>query len=257
MKKMKNRILFLLLIIPLLASSKKPILYIGGTAHLGNGKTIETSAISILNGKFELVADLSNIRIDPNAFDTIIRVYGKHIYPGFILPNTTLGITEIGAVRATHDFKEVGKNNPNIGSLTAYNTDSKIIPTIRTNGILLAQATPRGNIFSGQSSIFYLDGDNWENAICKINDGIHLRWPSSVKKTGWWGDPGKTEKNKDYQNAKDAIETLLKKAKSYSKGDNKIVDLKMESMIGLFKNTKILYVHANYAKDIRESIRYE
>ena len=67
-------------------------------------KVIENSAVSVKENKFDLVADLSVIRIDPNAFDTIYKVYGKHIYPSFILPNTTLGITEIDAVRATHDY---------------------------------------------------------------------------------------------------------------------------------------------------------
>lgn len=255
MKKMKANIFCLLILLPLISIGQKPTLYIGATAHLGNGITIETSAVSVSNAKFDIVANLSNIRIDPNAFDTIIRLYGKHIYPGFILPNTTLGITEIGAVRATHDFKEVGNNNPNVRSLTAYNTDSKITNTIRTNGILLAQVTPRGNVFSGQSSIFYLNGDNWEDAVYKIDDGIHLNWPSSVMTSGWWGNPGKTKKNKKYNSKKTSIEKLLKKAKAYYEGDNAIIDLKMESMKGLFDNTKILYLHANYVRDIREGIK--
>ena len=137
-------ILFLFFAVPMILIGQKPTLYIGGTAHLGNGKKIENSAISVLDGKFELVADVSKIRINPSAFDTIIRLYGKQIYPGFIIPNTTLGITEIGAVRATHNFREVGNINPNTRSIIAYNTDSKITTTIRTNGILIAQVTPRG-----------------------------------------------------------------------------------------------------------------
>ena len=36
----------------------------------------------------------------------------KHVYPSFIVPNTTLGITEIDAVRASNDFREVGTMNP-------------------------------------------------------------------------------------------------------------------------------------------------
>ncbi|MEE2954035.1 MAG: amidohydrolase family protein [Bacteroidota bacterium] len=246
--------IYLFMLFPIINLAQKPTLYIGGTLHIGDGTKIETSAISVLNGKFDLVADLSNIRIDPDAFDTIIRLYGKHIYPGFILPNTTLGITEIGAVRATHDFREVGEVNPNIRVLTAYNTDSKIIPTIRTNGVLLAQITPRGGLFSGQSSIFYLSGENWEDAVCKIDEGIHLYWPSIVKQHGWWGDPGERERNKIYEEKVTRIESILKKAKAYFEYHENI-DLKMESMQGLFNGNKILYIHANYANDIRRSIQ--
>ena len=179
------------------AIAQKSILFLGGIAHLGNGEVIKNSAISISNGKFDLVADATNIRIDPNAFDTIYKIYNKHIYPSFIVPNTTLGITEIDAVRASNDFREVGTMNPNIRSLIAYNTDSKLIKTIRTNGVLIAQVTPRGGLISGQSSIMYLDGNNWQDAELKSDDGIHINWPSSYYKTGWWGEP---EKNKKTQN---------------------------------------------------------
>jgi len=84
------------------------ILYLGAVAHLGNGLKIENAAISVEDGKFSLVADANVIRINPTAYDTIIKLDGKRIYPAFIVPNTTLGITEIGRVRATHDYRETG-----------------------------------------------------------------------------------------------------------------------------------------------------
>ena len=95
----------------LVVSSQNSILYMGGIAHLGNGEKIENSVIVVKDGKFDIVADANRIRIDPSAFDTIIKIYGKHVYPAFISPNTTLGMTEIDAVRATKDFDEVGKFN--------------------------------------------------------------------------------------------------------------------------------------------------
>ena len=39
-------------------------------------------------------------------------MYDQHVYPGFIATNTTLGITEISAVRATNDYREVGTFKP-------------------------------------------------------------------------------------------------------------------------------------------------
>ena len=56
-------------------------------------------------------------------------------------------------------------------------------------GILVSQVAPIGGLFSGQSSVFYLDGNNWENAVCKSDDGIHLNWPRSYNKSGWWAEP--------------------------------------------------------------------
>ena len=227
----------------------------GGIAHLGTGEKIENSLIVIRDGKFDLVADASLVRIDPSAFDTVIRAYGKHIYPAFIAPNTTLGITEIDAVRASKDYNEVGSYNPNVRSQIAYNTDSKIIKTVRTNGVLVTQTTPRGGVISGLSSVMYLDGWNWEDATLKADDGIHLNWPSSFNTSGWWAEPGKTSKNKNYDDRVKEIKNYFEIAKSYSQDDSKM-DLELVSIKELFKGTRNLYIHANYAKDIRESVRF-
>ena len=254
---MKNKTLTILiaLILTINVPAQKPTLFIGATAHLGNGKVIENAAISIQKGKFDLVANANMIRIDPTAFDTIYKIYGKHIYPSFILPNTTLGITEIDAVRASRDYKETGVNNPNIRSLIAYNTDSKLSKTVRSNGVLIVQVTPQGGLISGQSSIMYLDGNNWEDAVIKADDGIHINWPNSYYKTGWWAEPGETKENKEYQNKINELEKLFLKAKAYESSTN-IMDLKMESMKGLFEGTKNLYIHANSASDMRDAIDF-
>ena len=232
------------------------ILYLGAVAHLGNGLKIENAAIGVENGKFSLVADASIIRINPTAYDTIVKLNGKHIYPAFIVPNTTLGITEIGRVRATHDFREVGSLNPNVRSLIAYNTDSKISKTVRTNGVLLAQVTPRGGTISGQSSIMHLDGWNWEDAVLRADDGLHLNWPNSYHYSGWWAELGENKKNDKYDKYNkrtDEIKTFFTKAEAYAKSAN-IMDLRMESMKGLFNGSKTLYIHADYAKDMRKAI---
>ena len=254
---MNKKIFLLILNLFLLGniSAQKTTLIMGGIAHLGTGEKIENSLIVIRDGKFDLVADASLVRIDPSAFDTVIRAYGKHIYPAFIAPNTTLGITEIDAVRASKDYNEVGSYNPNVRSQIAYNTDSKIIKTVRTNGVLLTQTTPRGGVISGLSSVMYLDGWNWEDATLKADDGIHLNWPSSFNTSGWWAEPGKTSKNKNYDDRVKEIKNYFEIAKSYSQDDSKM-DLELVSIQELFKGTRNLYIHANYAKDIRESVRF-
>ena len=192
-----------------LNSSAQHTLFLGGTAHIGDGSKIETSAISIKDGKFEMVADARVIRIDPAAYDTIIHIYNQHVYPGFIATNTTLGITEIGAVRATNDYQETGTFKPHIRSLIAFNAESKIIPTIRSNGVLIAQVAPKGGRITGTSSVMKLDGWNWEDASQKVDDGIHLNWPSYFIQRGWWAEPGDIEKTERYNEQTDAINTYF------------------------------------------------
>ena len=139
---------------PATEQSKRIMLY-GATAHIGNGNVIENSLIILEEGKILTIEDASKIRIDISNAE-YYDVIGKHVYPGFILPNTTLGLADIDAVRATRDFDEVGEFNPHIRSIIAYNTDSPVIPTIRTNGILIGQITPQGGTISGTSSIVEL-----------------------------------------------------------------------------------------------------
>ena len=101
----------------------------------------------------------------------------------------------------------------------------------------------------------YLDGENWEDAVLKADDGIHINWPNSFYNTGWWAEPGETKQNKKYDNKIKELEKLFAKAKSYSTKSN-IIDLKMESMKGLFNGKKNLYIHANSANDMRDAIDF-
>ena len=231
-------------------------LFLGGTAHIGDGNKIETSAIAIKDGKFEMVADAKVIRIDPSAYDTIIHVYDQHVYPGFIATNTTLGITEISAVRATNDYQETGAFKPHVRSLIAFNAESKIIPTIRSNGVLMAQVVPKGGRITGTSSVMKLDGWNWEDAAQKVDDGIHLNWPSYFVQHGWWAEPGDIKKTDRYTEQTDAIHTYFQKALAYHQSSEKGIDLELPAMIGLFDGSKQLYIHANLVREMTDAVLF-
>ncbi|MGB3618273.1 MAG: amidohydrolase, partial [Catalinimonas sp.] len=150
-----------------------PMLVRGGTVHTGTGRVIENGAVGFAEGKITYVGPAADA---PSGYQTV-DAGGQHVYPGLILPNTTLGLVEIAAVRASRDQQEAGTINPNVRSLVAFNTDSDIIPTVRSNGVLLVQATPRGGTLAGTSSLMHLDGWNWEDAAVRADDGIHVYWP--------------------------------------------------------------------------------
>jgi imidazolonepropionase-like amidohydrolase len=244
----------------LAGAQTKSILILNGTAHIGNETIIQNSVIGIRDGKISLVADAATAKVDKTGYDEIIDASGKQIYPGIIAPNSTLGLTEIDAVRATNDFREVGTTLPNVRSLIAYNTDSKIIPTVRGNGILLAQITPRGGIVSGTSSILMLDGWNWEDAAYKIDDGIHINWPRIQSRKFLDEDniyPGPYEKNKEYTKQTTDLKKLFADAKAYNETENKEeTNLRFASMKGLFNGTQTLFVHVNNVKEIIEAVDF-
>jgi imidazolonepropionase-like amidohydrolase len=239
----------------------KSILLLNGTAHLGNGTVIENSAIGFRDGKLDLVADATTIRLRSGAYDTTIGVFGKHIYPGFIAPNSTLGLNEIDAVRATRDYSEIGNYNPHIRSIIAYNSDSKIPPTVRTNGVLIAQITPRGGIISGTSSVIELDGWNWEDMVLKMDDGIHLNWIPMFKRD-WEKNEDVNEipplkKNDNYEKQKNELKKFFADAKAYSEAEkNEEKNLRFEAMRGIFTGSKTLFVHVNYVKEIQDAVHF-
>ena len=86
----------------------KSILLINGTAHLGTGKVYPKSLIGIKDGLIEEVYNANVVKYENLKYDTVIDVSGKHIYPGFIAPNSRLGLHEIDRVRASLDDRETG-----------------------------------------------------------------------------------------------------------------------------------------------------
>ncbi len=233
------------------------ILILDGELHVGNGIRYASAAIGIENGKIIFVKNSLAMTIEESEWDTIVRMEGKHIYPGFVAPNSTLGITEIDAVRATRDFDEVGSFNPHIRTQIAFNVESKVISTVRTNGVLLTQTTPRGGWISGSSSVMKMDGWNWEDATVKGDDGIHLNWPQTTTGGGWWAEPAPKKGNDKYKEQKQSIYDFFEMAKAYSETNNpENFDLRLESMKKCFNGSKRVYVHADELQQLLDVIEF-
>ncbi len=244
--------LILLALHTLLLAQSKRIVYTNATLHIGNTQVITKGTLAIEKSK---IISASNNYL-PLATDSIIDVTGQHIYPGIIAPFITLGLTEVDAVRSTIDFAEAGYLNPHVRAQIAYNTDSKIIPTVRSNGVLLVQTTPRGGLISGQSSIMSLNGWNWEDATIKADDGVHLNWPSLLVPSGW-SELGPTgwEKNKNYETQLQELTQFLNEAKAYNASTTATINnQKLKAMKGVFDGSKRMYVYANTTKEITEAI---
>jgi len=241
----------------LMAQTSKKILLKNATLHIGNGEVINNSLVGFSNGKIDLVVDATVARIDMTKFDTVIDVFGKHIYPGLIAPNCILGLQESEAVRQTSDFSEVGNYNPHIRSLIAYNAESKILETVKTNGVLYTQSTPRSGVVSGMSSILATDGWNWEDAVLKADDGVHVNFPNSIQKHGWWAEPQPSDKNNKYSEQLNELITFFENAQAYCKTENVTENnLRFEAMRGIFDGSKTLYIHADYVKDIIGAVNF-
>ncbi|MDB4094053.1 amidohydrolase family protein [Flavobacteriaceae bacterium] len=232
-----------------------PIAILGGTAHLGNGTVIQNSFIAFENGILQTISELTGTE-DTSKME-VIDAQGQHIYPGFIVPNSTLGLIEIDAVRASDDDSEIGTWNPHIRSLIAYNAESKVVESMRPNGVLLAQITPRGGRISGTSSIVQLDAWNWEDAVLKTDDGIHLNWPSTFSRArAWSGGALNLKINPKYNGQTAEIDTYFNNAKANSNSTEAELNLPFSAMKGLFDQSKTLFIHVNDEKGIVDAVEF-
>jgi len=243
------------------AKQQKGLLFItNGTVHVGNGTVIENATVKINNGKIEEVG--TNIAV-PQDDVRVFNVKGKHVYPGLILPVSTLGLQEISGIRSTTDFNEIGDLNPSIRSIAAYNADSKITNTLRSNGILLVHTAPVGSLIGGQSSVVQLDAWNEEDAAYSADMGMNFYMPSLLSRFGGrqaalfaqffpqQGDPSKEALDKI-----EAVKHFFREAKVYIANEQKIPNLKLEATRNLFAKKQTLFIHCNQVKQMLLAIDF-
>lgn len=229
-----------------------PIAIIGAIVHIGDGRVLGNAVITFDEGIITSVTGYDE-GMDLSGHE-IIDMTGQHIYPGFVLADTTLGLLEIGNIRATQDVVEEGDINASVRSAIAYNTDSEMIPTQRFNGILTAQITPEGGLVSGSSSVMKLDGWNWEDAVLRVDDGMHLRWPAlKTRKANEETGQYETVDNPEYDGAVQTLHRLFQNAGIYS---GEPVNLNLQAMQPVLNGAARLYIHANGAREIISAVGF-
>ncbi|MFN0202254.1 MAG: amidohydrolase family protein [Bacteroidia bacterium] len=223
------------------------------TIHIGNGKVLEKASILFDKGKIEQVG--TNISGKSGAKK--IDAKGKHIYPGFITANSNVGLAEIEAVRATLDQSETGIFNSNARAIVGYNTDSKVIPTVRSNGVLIAQIAPQGGLFSGTAAVVQLDAWHWEDAAYQADNGIYLNYPNVSVDRQDENNPV-DEQQKEIARQENAIHQTLKDAVAYrqAKESGKWVahNQMLEALMPLLKKEKKLFIRAYTEKQIIKAV---
>jgi imidazolonepropionase-like amidohydrolase len=243
------------------AKAYKGLLFIkDATVHVGNGQIIENCTIEVRDGKIT--------RIGPNlpipADDVkVINAAGKHAYPGLILSNSNLGLVDISSVRATSDVTEIGDYNTSIRSLVAYNTDSKVINTLHSTGVLLANIVPQGGIISGSSSVVQLDAWTWEDAAYKADNGIHYKMPALMNRPNPFAaflgiPPPTTDPVKKGLDEIEETKSFLRAAKAYAAStDIKEINLKFEAVKGLFNKSQKFFIHCDIVKELLVAIDFK
>ena len=231
-------------------AQKETITLTNATIHIGNGQVITNGNVVITNGK------ITEVGASTSTTGKIIDCKGKQVYPGLIITSSEIGLMEVPAVRATIDAEEIGELNPSIRSIVAYNTDSKVINTLRTNGILLANTVPGGGLISGSSSVVQLDAWNWEDAAYKMDGAIHFRMPSLLARTRGRGGFGggqlpQVDPVKKGLEQIESVKVFFREAKAYlAEPAHENTNLKYQAVSGLFSKKQKLFIHCNIVKEM-------
>jgi imidazolonepropionase-like amidohydrolase len=234
---------------------KNQTAFINSEIYTGTGEVIKNGILVVEKGKILDIGSTDLISKYPNAIK--VDVKGKHIYPGIISPNNQLGLNEIAAVRTTQDYQEIGKFNPNVRALIAYNTDSEVIPTVRGNGVLITQVTPEGGTIPGRSSVMNLDGWNWEDAVLKADDGVWLNWPAKMANSfNMETFTRERKKNEKYAPEIEELNTFFTQAKNYQSNPKDFENLKFSALADVFTSTTRLYINVGGEKEVLDAISF-
>lgn len=238
------------------AEQVKPIALVNARIYTIVNGIIDNGTVVFDKGKITAVG--KQVTVPANA--EIIDCKGQNVYPGFFAPYATTGLVEIELVRATRDQAEAGSINPNAKAYTAFNPESEIIPTIRSNGILFANIAPVGGIVSGTSSLMMLDGWNKEDMSLLPRSGVCVNFPNVGVINAWWMNKPADVQRKENQESLDKLYSLFEEAKMYSQmAQNGAVtdkDIRMEAMRPIFENGMNVFIDAGEYRQILEVIKF-
>ncbi|MEW6306346.1 MAG: amidohydrolase family protein [Verrucomicrobiota bacterium] len=237
------------------------------TVHTVSGKTLSPGQVLVKDGKITAVSSKVSARDA-----TVVDLTGLHLYPGLILPTSSLGLTEINSVRATQDTTEVGSYTPDVQAWIAVNPDSELLPVARANGITHFLAVPLGGVVSGQSGLMAMSGWSTEDMTVKKPVALHVFWPRMsldttprelARERSKWKAPD--AQAKDREKRLKTLDDFFKEAAAYAKargvsgkkgaGETSL-NPPWEAMLPFLRGELPLIVHAQDARQIKAAINW-
>jgi imidazolonepropionase-like amidohydrolase len=243
------------------APQQGPIAIVGATIHPVTGPPVEGATLLFENGRISAIG--TDIALPPGTQTLDAR--GKHVYPGLISPDTYIGLTEIGAVRASNDRQEVGNINPNVRAERAFNPESELIPVTRANGILTAISAPSGGLIAGTGAAMMMDGWTWEDMTLKAPVALYVSWPSmSIVRTSWMR-VGEDEQKKQRDQHLQELSNAFRDARAYWKAKqagtsggipNHDTDIRWEAMLPVLQRNIPVVVWAYDMQQIQAAVAW-
>ncbi len=242
------------------------ILFTGAIVHTVSGETLSPGQMLVKDDKIVAVGNNLN-----SGSAKKIDLKGLHLFPGLIAATSSLGLTEISAVRATQDTSEVGAYTPDVKSWLAVNPDSELLPVARANGITHFLAVPMGGIVTGLSGLIAMRGWTSEEMTVKRPVALHLFWPGmnldttpkeQVKdKTKWKSLEDQAEER---QKKLKEIDDFFAEARAYATARQATDDGKTqfskipawEAMLPFLRGEIPLMIHADELRQIKAAVNW-
>lgn len=187
------------------------VAFVGGTLHPVSGPPIEGGTL-VVDGDTIVAAGAG---VEAPAGARVVDIAGKHLYPGFVHPQTDLGLVEVDSVAGSVDREELGPVNPDVRAEVAFNADSFRLPPTTAGGVVAAHVVPRGGLLSGTSAVMSLDGWNWHDMTVRAPAGMHLRWPAYASRG--WRRQTPEELKKEREKALGQLDDVFDRAEAYRK----------------------------------------
>ncbi|WP_156925706.1 amidohydrolase family protein [Shewanella fidelis] len=259
------------------APQSQAVLFTNATVHTVTNGVLEQSDVLVANGEVIAVGQDLDKQEQVNSNNAtgseltqaakadylaeletahIIDASGKHLYPGLIALDTTMGLVEVEMMRPSNDAYEVGFINPQLEAITAFNPDSEIIPTVRVNGITHAQVVPQGDGLAGQSALVSMDSWTIEDALVESDKQFHLYWPH----VRWLStdEDKRKEQLADLERRIDKVFNAFADGKRYllaqQAGKVEKIDLRWQALAPLYEGKGQLFIHAQSQQQIEQAI---
>ncbi|HUP65730.1 MAG TPA: amidohydrolase family protein [Thermoanaerobaculia bacterium] len=250
-----------------LPSSGTPGTYIirGATIHPVTSPVIPSGHLVIADGKIER---LGAGEAPAGVTGVVIDATGFHVYPGMIDANTNIGLIEINSVRGSVDSSEIGDFNPNARASAALNPHSELIPVTRVSGVTTVISVPEGGIISGQGAMINLSG--WTPQQMVLRDAIALYVDFPRLRSGGFNAAELAEEEKKakkgYEKQLEDLRQRIRDAQAFARAVEARApgstlprlerDLVLESMQGVVGGRVPVVIQADYARDIREAVKF-
>ena len=249
---------------PVPAPQRQPLVLRNAVLHPVSGPAMPGGSLLAENGRIVALAPAGQALPPASSAPLVIDLNGRHVYPGFVAANGTMGLSEVTAVPATVDTTEVGPVNPNAKAIVALNADSELLPVARTGGVLTALSVPQGPAgggIAGTSVLLQTDGWDWEGLALVPELGLHVVPPNlrvSAAALGPQVAALSDEMRRFSQERLRVIEEAFSHAAAYAQArgaDPKLpVDQRWEAMRPAFASgseRRRVFVHANDIAQIR------